>query len=202
MKSIIRKETYEAIYKFLDDVTPIPQDCGLLCGAACCTCSDEADGQDMGIYLLPGEDKLFSGKEDWLKWSADQADSYDFPDSWHGKVYFIRCLNAPKCPREKRPLQCRFFPLAPHLTENDKLQLILYFNELPYRCPLIAEKKDLQTNFIRAVFAAWKKLMEDPLIYDLVELDSSFRSQDSVTVVYTEENFISLTDSYSSFVME
>ena len=36
-----------------------------------------------------------------------------------------------------RPLQCRTFPLTPHLTEDGILLLIYNDEELPYICPLI-----------------------------------------------------------------
>lgn len=103
IKSTILKSEYEAIYKLLDLVCPVPYDCGTLCGAVCCSSgeellstaqsddsiasayitsalSDSADADkdsdhapritgdpyspdeapEMGIYLLPGEEKLHS----------------------------------------------------------------------------------------------------------------------------------------------
>ena len=50
----------------LDSVCPIDGDCGRLCGAACCTAGD-TDGEELGIYLYPGEEKLHSRKDDWLR---------------------------------------------------------------------------------------------------------------------------------------
>ena len=177
MKSTIRKSTYKAIYRLLDRVSPLPGDCGQLCGAACCNCGGDAaqaDGLDfeMGIYLLPGEEKLFTRKEDWLKWSAEDAEDYDFPLSWSGKVYFVRCKTPPHCPRELRPLQCRFYPLSPYLTEEGQLALILSPTELPYRCPLITDRTTLQPSFIKATRTVWNRLVQDPLIFDLVRMDS------------------------------
>lgn len=184
MKSSIRKSTFKAIYRLLDKVSPVPYDCGTLCGAACCTCGDSpaAAGDDFqfGIYLLPGEDKLFTMKEDWLIWSAEQAEDFDFPESWFGKVYFVRCKTPPVCPREMRPLQCRFFPLTPHLTEDGRLQLILSPSVLPYQCPLIRERIPLTREFIQATYTVWKHLLRDPLIYDLVELDSQDRIDEEI----------------------
>jgi hypothetical protein len=180
MKSTIRKNTYKAIYRLLDRVTPLQTDCGLLCDAACCK-STEAD---MGIYLFPGEEKLFTRKEDWLKWESEHAEDYDFPDSWHGRIYFVRCTSAPNCPREKRPLQCRFFPLAPHLTKDGHLILIHFVSDLPYSCPLISNKTDLDPAFVQAVYTVWKRLIQDPLIYDLIQYDSVTRNDAAMTVIY------------------
>lgn len=176
MKSTIRRNTYRAIYRLLNRVSPLPTDCGQLCSAACCNCGGDSGGDsldfDMGIYLLPGEEKLFTQKEDWLKWTAEYAEDYEFPSSWSGKVYFIRCKNPPHCPREMRPLQCRFYPLAPYLTEKGELKLILSPTELPYQCPLISDKITLQDSFVKATHTVWKRLIRDPLIYDLVKMDS------------------------------
>ena len=192
MKSIIKKKTYQAIYRLLDRVSPLPGDCGLLCGAACCLepadagQSAPADGaeMEMGIYLLPGEEKLFTRKENWLQWTVEDAEDFDFPDSWHGKIYFVRCNCAPHCPREMRPLQCRFFPLAPHLTEEGRLVLIRSDLELPYVCPLIRDRMELTPSFIKATYTVWTHLIRDPLLFDLVAYDSSFREDVETDIVY------------------
>lgn len=187
MKSTIRKSTFKAIYRLLDRVSPVPWDCGTLCGSACCSCGTEDDLKDndfqLGMYLLPGEEKIFTMKEDWLIWSVEYAEAFDFPDSWFGKIYFIRCKTPPVCPRESRPLQCRTFPLAPHLTEDGMLQMILSTSTLPYRCPLIDDGRELSPDFIKATYTVWKRLIQDPYIYDLVELDSEDRIYDEVPLV-------------------
>lgn len=180
MKSKISKKTYMAIYRLLDKVSPIQSDCGALCDAACCNCggdSGHADGLDfdLGIYLLPGEEKVFTMKEDWLKWSIEYAEDYDFPDSWFGKIHFVRCKTPPFCVREMRPLQCRFFPLAPHISTDGDLHLIISPLDLPYSCPLIKDSIKLEDKFIKANYTVWKRLIKDPLIYDLVKMDSSER---------------------------
>ena len=155
MKSTIKKKTYQAIYRLLNRVSPLSTDCGSLCAAACCNCggdgtNEESTDFEMGIYLLPGEEKLFTRREPWLKWNMEDAEDYNFPDSWHGKIYFVRCKTPPHCPREMRPLQCRFFPLAPHLTPDNQLALIYSQIKLPYECPLIKEKRILEPAFIKA----------------------------------------------------
>ncbi len=181
MKSSIKKSTFKAIYRLLDRVSPVSGDCGRLCNAACCTCDDGASDENadysMGIYLLPGEEKLFTGHEDWLQWGFLRAEDYQFPESWTGKVFFLRCLSAPSCPREKRPLQCRFFPLAPHLDQYGNLLLIYHSGELPYDCPLINERIPLNHDFIKATYTVWSHLIRDPLIFDLVEMDSDERTE-------------------------
>lgn len=173
MKSSIRRSTYLAIYRLLDRVSPVPFDCGQMCSAACCTCGKE--DESLGMYLLPGEHKVYSKEDTWLSWSYEYAQDMDFPDSWKGKVYFVRCTNPPHCPREKRPMQCRTFPLTPHIDKNGELMLIPNDTELPYYCPLLDNIDELEEDFVQATLTCWKHLIRDPLIYDLVKYDSELR---------------------------
>jgi len=175
--SKLTKAVYQKIYNILDKATPLKEDCGQTCGKLCCKQED----QNLGIYLLPGEEKMFEGREDWLVWEEQDSEDYDFPPSWTGKVYFIRCIT--DCPRTKRPIQCRTFPLAPHLTKEGKLILIRETLSLPYQCPLIKNKTPLELDFVLAVYHAWNILIQDPLIYDLVEYDSQER-EEPVDIVY------------------
>lgn len=174
MKSIIKKKTWTAIYRLLDRVSPIDTDCGSLCGSVCCTCGGDVS-EDMGIYLYPGEEKIHDRHSDWLIWTEERAEDYDFPDSWHGKIYFVRCKTPPVCPRHLRPLQCRTYPLSPHISEDGILTLIYNDEELPYSCPLIDEHIPLNEDFCRATYTVWKHLIKDPLIFDIIEKDSRTR---------------------------
>lgn len=212
IKSTIRKSEYQEIYRLLDSVSPLSRDCGELCGAVCCGTDDETwtgspefsssedhsapdpendreigiaaeETPEMGIYLLPGEEKLHRKKGGWLTWSEERAEDYAFPDSWKGTVYFVRCKTPPHCPREKRPIQCRTFPLAPHFMEDDRLVMILNDLELPYRCPLIADKMTLNPDFLKTTHHCWERLVKDPLIHDLVRMDSDERSVSGSRIV-------------------
>jgi len=184
MKSSIRKRTYSAIYKLLDMVSPINADCGELCGAICCTYADMAETEAMGIYLLPGEEKVFEGAHELMDWQTDLAENYDFPESWFGKIYFVRCKNPPCCLRSMRPIQCRTFPVLPYLTAQGELVLIHNDLDLPYNCPLISEDIRLSPPFLHATHTAWKHLAKDKLIHDLIEYDSSFRDESRINIVY------------------
>lgn len=176
MKCTITKRTWQAVYRLLNKVSPIDGDCGKLCGAACCTCGDSCD-DELGIYLYPGEEKLHSRKEDWLDWSVENAEDFDFPDSWIGKIYFVKCKTPPVCPREKRPLQCRTYPLTPYLSKDGELELVYNDEELPYSCPLIEDEIPLNDDFVKATFTVWSHLIRDPYIRDLVEMDSRMRDE-------------------------
>lgn len=179
MKSTIKKRTWKAIYRLLDRVSPVDGDCGRLCGSVCCTwgCNENPDNNtgteiEMGIYLYPGEHKIHDKKDSWLKWSVEYAENYEFPPSWKGPVYFVKCTTPPLCPRERRPFQCRTFPLYPYISEDGIFSLVYNYENLPYTCPLIDNETPLNRDFVKATYTVWTHLLRDPLIYDLVESDS------------------------------
>lgn len=166
------REQFEMAYRLLEDVTPLPFDCGKLCGKICCTPWEK----DVGIYLLPGEEVMFTGEEDWLVWESHSTEEYEFCPSWSGAFYFVRCTRF--CPREKRPFQCRSFPLVPHLKADGTLEL--RFNEFGlYMCPIVKaqDMSILRSDFIRNVRLAWEILMKDPLIRDDVKWQSQIREE-------------------------
>ncbi len=171
-----KKEFYKEIYKKLNGIELLDYDCGKLCGAACCTAAGSAGEEEMGIYLLPGEEELLKDEE-WLEIRVSDASEHDLPESWTDKVYFGRCKTPPICPRDMRPIQCRTFPLAPHIDEDGELTLVYNDLELPYECPLIEEEIPLEDAFVDALQEAWETLIEDPLIYDLVKMDSEAREE-------------------------
>ena len=173
MRSTLSKKHFEEIYEMLNREEVLDFDCGTLCGAACCTASRDNE-DDMGIYLLPGEELLHED-DDWMDIRVSDASEHDLPESWEGKVYFGRCKTPPICPRDRRPIQCRTFPLAPHIDEDGELTLVYNDLELPYVCPLIEEETPLEDDYVDAVLEAWSILITDPLIYDLVKMDSEAR---------------------------
>ena len=53
---------YLQLYRLFDNSTPLKADCGKLCGKSCCK------GDDGGMYLFPGEEKVFGLlNPDWTK---------------------------------------------------------------------------------------------------------------------------------------
>ncbi|MCL6639350.1 MAG: hypothetical protein K6T80_06690 [Firmicutes bacterium] len=162
---------YEALYRLTDSATPLEGDCGDLCGGGVC-CRESGD-RPMGMYLFPGEECMFTGTEDWLRWELRDPAEDGFPASWTKPVHFVRCTKP--CPRERRPLACRFFPLTPHLLRDGTLLLIHETLTLPYTCPLIARKVPLRPDFIDAVSRCWRALLKEPRIRHLVTMDSRER---------------------------
>ncbi len=181
MRSGLDAQTYRQIYERLDKVSPVPSDCGLLCGSACCLISapeEKGTEEELGMYLLPGEDAIHDKEDPWLSWQADNAADYDFPASFQGIVWFVSCAGAKHCNRSMRPIQCRTFPLAPHLTRMGKLVMILHTDPLPYACPLITERMKLNEDFVRETYEVWKILIGDKRIRDLVRKDSRARRKE------------------------
>ena len=70
------------------------------------------------------------------------------------------------------PTSTSTFPLMPYLTEDGELQMLYNDNELPYLCPLIEEEIPLNDSFVKATHTAWKHLLRNPGIYDLIWADS------------------------------
>ena len=176
---------FREIYRLLDTVNPIDGDCGALCGAACCKL--DPDGE-LGMYLLPGEETAHDRSDPWLDWSEEPAGDYELPASWTGSVYFVCCHGPAQCRREIRPIQCRTFPLAPHLTEDGRFCVIIDNAELPYACPLTEHYERLNEEFILTTWRAWKLLLQDERIYDMVYADSRFREEcdPEYIIAYTE----------------
>ena len=174
MNSPTSERAWRAIYRLLDRVSPVPYDCGTLCGAACCRA--EEPGKEMGIYLLPGEELLHPRPEDpeddWLIWREDDPEEHGLPCNWPNPAYFVRCKTPPKCPRELRPFQCRTFPLKPFINSDGILTLVYNLDDLPYKCPLAWQAMELTEDFVKATYTVWYHLLRDPAVLEMVAEDS------------------------------
>ncbi|MDO4488446.1 MAG: hypothetical protein Q4B67_05115 [Eubacteriales bacterium] len=168
---------FKAIYELLDTVNPLKTDCGLQCNAACCR--QDASEEEMGIYLLPGEASIHDKSNPWLTWSEEDPEESGFPESWTEPVDFVCCHGPETCNRKMRPIQCRTYPLTPHLTEDGKLYMLINDMELPYECPLVKNFDRIEPEFIEVSLKAWKELIKDKRVYDLVYEDSRIRDEES-----------------------
>jgi len=93
-----------AARELLREATPLKADCGRICGAACCQSHPSQDGRASGMYLFPGEERLYGPEDTWAQ---------VLPTDWivaGRSVPLLVCRGA--CPRERRPLACRLFPLC------------------------------------------------------------------------------------------
>ena len=181
MKCSITKEDYLKIYEMTENSSPLGEfDCGSLCDSICCTVENKNEENilmDMVNYLLPGEEELLENEHGWFELYYETTEEYEYPDSWHGKVYYIKCTNPPYCNRKLRPIQCRSFPLSPHIDKDNNLHLIYDEDDMTYQCPIISEKIQLNDEFIETNLKMWKRLAEDKLIFDLIKMDSEKREK-------------------------
>lgn len=169
------KKSIEKIYEELDKVTPVNFDCGKLCNSVCCAYDeDDYRNKDLALYLLPGEELIYEDNEYFKLYYVDPRE-LDYPYTWKEPVFLVECTNPPHCDRKKRPIQCRTFPLIPHISKKGRLQLIFDKNEFPYQCPIIEENIKLNETFIETTYKIWKKLITNPQVYDLIEFDSRRR---------------------------
>ena len=127
----------------IGDLTPMESDCGGLCGKACCAPDEDGLG---GMDLFPGEEALFMG-ETWCHIVRED-----------GRAMLV--CDGP-CPRDKRPLACRIFPLTPVFSKGAwNVRLDARARSM---CPLTAWGiKGLKRDFCLAVRDAMRIIAEDP----------------------------------------
>lgn len=170
MSDLADQQLIAAARRILAEVTPLDFDCGTLCGHKCCTDVSADPDVELGVYLIPGELPLFDGTEDWLTWTFHSVKEYDFAPTWekHGQIPFMVCHTL--CRREKRPLECRTYPLQPFLHADGRLEM-RYAPWAEGVCPLTERYTidQLQPDFVAAAQRAWSVLLHDPEMRDHIE---------------------------------
>lgn len=139
---------YKSIYDFYGDTTPLCVDCGKLCGGACCESDDNIEA---GMYLFPGEEKLFVGNPDFK--IIDSEFLYG-----NKRAEILICKGF--CDRSLRPLSCRIFPIIPYI-KDDKFSLI-FDPRAKSVCPLtsLPDINELEKDFIKKTQKVIKLLMK------------------------------------------
>jgi hypothetical protein len=148
-------------YKLLEEITPLLEDCGQLCNKRCC--SLEESGR--GVFLFPGEEMIFENDKSWCQIrTASEANSHY---TGVGSL-ILDCIG--ECPREKRPLVCRIFPMAPYLDQKGNLEII-FDTEAFFICPLVrlGDKASLNPVFLERVRLVWLDLINNREIRARVE---------------------------------
>ncbi len=155
MSKLAVTELYKQIYRRLDDLTPVPFDCGELCGKLCCQGDDES-----GMYLFPGEEKLFLGNDNFTVLKTDIT-------SGKRAVNLLVCHGP--CRRTDRPLSCRIFPLVPLYRKGCTLEII----EDPRAriCPLTHPEAAgcIDPVFINEVTYAFQVLLKVPEVAEFLD---------------------------------
>ncbi|MCL1805711.1 MAG: hypothetical protein FWG28_06925 [Clostridiales bacterium] len=129
-------------YIRLERLTPLPADCGRLCGKRCCKGGDED-----GMVLFPGEEDPKGA------FAVSDCEILGVP------ARFAVCKGP--CRREARPLSCRIFPFAPYLDGAGKLTAIPD-PRAKYICPLLKEDALplVDPRFIGAVEKSFAQILE------------------------------------------
>lgn len=166
--SISAEKFYKMVYAQIGDRTPIKADCGKLCDGACCAVTDEITG----MYLFPFEEKMYKTMPKWGK-------IYD-TDFSYGEKYadLFTCTGA--CDRERRPLSCRIFPLAPYKKRNGKLEIIMDPRGKGL-CPLasVMDISDLDSEFVEGVRRAMLLCLKEENCREFIHsLSESFDMED------------------------
>lgn len=164
---------YLQLYKLFDDNTPLKTDCGRLCGGACCKDGDTPDS--MGMYLFPGEKKVFELlSPDWIKIEA--SDFYYTSGGVRRNVPIAFCSGS--CDRYQRPLSCRIFPLTPYTGSDGKLRIITDPRAKSI-CPLAAamRKDEYNHGFVRNVERTFRLLMKNRRFADFMKDYSAYLSE-------------------------
>ena len=146
-------EAVKAARDLLENVTPLPTDCGAFCSAACC--KDDPDYETSGMLLFPGEEALYDNPaaKMWMALSPSGL-------AHEGKPVPLLSCKLP-CPRRMRPLACRLFPLTPYV-KGDKLTVRIDVRARPV-CPLCdSGLAGLSPEFVSAVKQALRILWAQP----------------------------------------
>lgn len=157
---------YLQLYKLFDDITPLKIDCGKLCGGACCK------GDDSGMYLFPGEKKVFDLlSPDWV--TVESSDFYYTSGGIKKNVPIAMCKG--ECDRFQRPLACRIFPLTPYVGADGKLQIITDPRAKSV-CPLskAMRKDEYNAKFVKNIERAFTLLMKNKSFADFMTEYSAY----------------------------
>lgn len=136
--------TVKRCREILRSVTPLKNDCGALCGGACCAGDDRT-----GMGLFPGEYELLKG-----------CGEFGFFDS-EGNFGYKTAVCGGSCDRENRPLACMIFPYYPVVDPVD-MRADLRAAAI---CPLLTSREP-QSGFIDAMLRVAELMSGDEALRD------------------------------------
>jgi hypothetical protein len=139
-------EDYGAALALLGRLTPLPADCGALCGGLCCR-----GGPGDGMLLFPGEAEALKNIP-FLRFRRREM----------GGLPVTMAVCRGRCVRARRPLACRIYPLAPRL--RDGVLSVAPDPRARNRCPLLdpTAGDPIDPAFADAVLAAFARLRTAP----------------------------------------
>lgn len=151
---------YSQAYKMLNNITPIPVDCGELCNKACCSDTFNEADNEAGMYLYPGEEVMFENVKGFKILNSDFK--YE-----NGFAKLVVCTEP--CKRENRPLSCRIFPLIPYKKENSPITTLID-PRAKRMCPLAKTFKmdDFDLGFVQSVSYIFRVLIKESHVRNFV----------------------------------
>ena len=152
---------YLQLYRLFDNHTPLAFDCGKICNSACCK------GDDYGMYLFPGEKKVYDMlNPDWHR--IEKSDLHYEYNNKQKDVYIIFCNG--NCDRYQRPLACRIFPFTPYLDKDKKLSVIVDPRAKSI-CPIAceADTENFDKTFIKNVKRSFTILSKNKEVYTFLD---------------------------------
>ncbi len=134
------EQKYDRLYKrakkIIGDKTPLKNDCGEICGGACCK-GDE----NTGMILFPFEkSNLTVTEKDGIRLAVCEG----------------------TCNRCERPLSCMIFPFFPYLTQGGRVKVVPDIRGYNI-CPLVREFSSVRFDraFLRRVKEVGRLLIAD-----------------------------------------
>lgn len=174
------KALYEAAYEHMN-TSVLDYDCGTLCSHNCCR-NDYENPEDFGVYLMPYEYEHLLKDTEMIKPKQlvyHSSKDHFIPKSVGGLNYFY-CDAEKDCLRHYRPIQCRTYPLEPHL-QDGKLYLAVEKDQI-HSCPLVQKRELWRPEYVEGIYKGWALLMQIPELRKLVAFDSDIRE--------CEENYL------------
>ena len=162
------EKLYRSAWALLENLTPLPIDCGALCGGACC---DDGGQDDAGMYLFYKEELMYKNNPDSI---CIEESEFLYGDD-DTRALIAMCPG--KCKRSARPLACRIFPLTPYL-ENGELKIITDPRAKSV-CPMakVMKKDEYSPEFVRNVERTFKLLMKNKVFRDFMNSYSEYLSE-------------------------
>lgn len=154
------EKLYRSAWALLENLTPLPIDCGALCGGACC---DDGGQDDAGMYLFYKEELMYKNNPDSI---CIEESEFLYGDD-DTRALIAMCPG--KCKRSARPLACRIFPLAPYKKEGEPLRIIMD-PRARAMCPLAKTMRvdKLDERFVHTVTLIFKVLIRNKKIRDFI----------------------------------
>lgn len=161
MKTRITEKTLKRFYKLLS-APMIDFDCGKLCSPGnggmpiCC------ENEDVVPILFHEEYKYHSKNgRFWKRMPPITKEIKKFIEESEDYYVFAKCSGPAGCKRSKRSLNCRTFPLEPHVAKDGEVVGLAYAEARDINCALIGKPINIfNPVYIQNVIRFWQEMFE------------------------------------------